>query len=1389
MSGLFFRSVLAIFLPSLVSPAVADLVTVEFSPLAERLISRQEQVPVATSNGLTLIVPNPDGRPRDRFIEVLVGIDVGAIPLTETSLRVSIFNIDQTAALTPVNFNILGTSALLKIDLRAQGIKNARLTVQLFHNTQQLGAVETLLVSNPRLPVPTNQMPIPVQLDVPPGNDPTLLHPVTFGVPFPAGTFWDEDMASLRLVNDAGTEIPTQKEIAARWSDQGSVKWVRFDACVLPEDGCKVTVSQNPPAITPSPVIVTQGTQTVTLTNAHASYELGIGSSPVKRILVGGVLVASAGTSRGLYVIDQNDRVASASDNGETMVVESSGPVAACVRFEGDYRTSTGEVIARHITRVELQAASAVANVTHTLILTRDTNELWLKEVGWDWVIENAATPVALFATSPDNASNYQQVSLDQTNDAAWMIQDQYPQFGSTVAHYAIKHERTSGTVTVAEGTACGDWAALVGVNRGLGIACQDAARQHPKEFYTTAGLLTLKLFSSRAGETLDFRGPALASRWNKGGWLTAAEQAAVSAKPSNALGWAKTHELRLVPFNGVAPGAALAGTIGSAADPIVAMIDKAWLTESKAMGSLSPRDPTSFPEAEAFLDTVVQQWMNSIDDQGEYGFVDYFAGPHYYVGSELPISARYRLAYALRTNFWRIYARSGDATIGEFIRESSRSFMDNCISHWGSTAKTKGYFNIASDTFNDRYPYYWEDTSASEMSTSSDLNQFLYDYYLHGYRRAADVVIQWKDTVIAIQGTSAWRQLVLLNHMIQAYSLTWDPQLRAGIEELIDVLYDANSVIRLTKDRPYSSTVYKSASDVGSLIDASEVLRIRRAEEMAEALSKYWWDLRIGLANPGRFKLGQVAQFLYDRSSDAAIPQMLSLAVSQTAAATPSIFASQADFESGGILFALNLINDTSTTAPAAWAGFKDMEQPVSVIVAKNEGESIRLKVRTTSRKVGGNLEIHQVEPRANRDGQITNLMQITATTKEVYGGSGVYGNAFNVLIPIDADAGSYQIKPVHTGETVVVASAATRMVIYAPRYWWPSPTYRTPASRYYFNVPADRQDPQIFFEGTARLFLPNGDPYQSGAAHHGWVDLPLGQSGLWSFRPVDCQMVAVSDIPPFFAVDDPNSYFEPDMYQKPVDDFIYPLTPDTGQQYVPGIEPGGQALLLTGARTLTLADGPFPSEKGTIEFYFQPRWSTFELYPAGIRTLFRMTTDGTLGWSLFHPIDVSKDVWPASKSVGSRMLRGKIPAAIGASTPKHFYFDRRALFEKGRWVHIAMTWGIEDVASAKRVIQPHLIGRIFINGKSGQSNAYTYANQVVASSPTNLTFGPDFDGAIDLLKVSNIVRYKEDFVPSILDILEPDDNTAVIFPFDGDLTPTAPGPLGTFNVIQVSP
>ncbi|HNS32536.1 MAG TPA: hypothetical protein PKN36_06130, partial [bacterium] len=115
---------------------------------------------------------------------------------------------------------------------------------------------------------------------------------------------------------------------------------------------------------------------------------------------------------------------------------------------------------------------------------------------------------------------------------------------------------------------------------------------------------------------------------------------------------------------------------------------------------------------------------------------------------------------------------------------------------------------------------------------------------------------------------------------------------------------------------------------------------------------------------------------------------------------------------------------------------------------------------------------------------------------------------------------------------------------------------------------------------------------------------------------------------------------------------------------------------------------------------------------------------------------------------------------------------FQGEHYFKAGEWTHIAYTW---DVREGKANMEGNL--SIFINGNKlpfkwvayGLNELQKSKNFKLSDDGKEVTLGP-FDGTMDILRISDIVRYRENFVPSKTapDI---DANTRTLFLFDGTL------------------
>lgn len=1342
-------------------------------------------------------------RPGERRIKAEMDLPFFKDTGTDYQIEASVYALssDQPLARTTVTPSL--SKGTVAVDLRALSLTDARLRLNLLEGGQSVAAHEFFLSAQAPSFLPEAGTKIKVLLDAPYGAAPEGMSPVTFGIPLPVGAVWD--VSSLGLEDEQGRELPFQIEPAALWAPEGAVKWARADALVNPKDGCYVTIdAKSRPAEKPA-LKLQQLNDRIIIDTGAARYVLGKGKSPIIEIYQDDKLTAESRGARGLYVIDQNGRLGSAAAEDETMMVEAEGPVASCVRFEGYYKTDAGENLARHITRVENFAGQAAAKVTHTLVLSENTTNLWFKDIGWEFTVAPGSLPEAVFGISHTDPLLSKTLSLDGSS-SVYMLQDSHYRFAHDTNHFLIKSVNADGKEQIVlEGEECGEFAGLKGSAGGLIFGCRDAALQHPKEFEVSADKINLRLFSGRAGEELDFRTETLVKYWDLENWyqnavyerlkpsIPSAMEKVLNDIRSDAIGWAKTHDLFVSPLTPQANALDMATTALLNNRRVYALIDPAWSCKSSVFGPLHPKDPDNFPLAEDYIDDAFRIWEDRVAAFGDYGFIFYFASPHLSYRGKYARPYRYSglYTYTLRPDIWRAYIRSGDRSIREFSEKSNRTFGDSIMCHWPGNGKVHGLFLLDVRGGDDDFwaarnlPFHWQGSPLMELSSSSDLNNFLYDYYVTGSRRAREMVEEYSAGIKKFwtpeKARREWRGLMLTRMLAQAYSFNWDSELLELLEATTDAFCDEEGALGLSKDRPYRSSTYKTQVDLLGLYDAWEITGSPRYYRLMRDVSKFWWARDLGVW-PVFYvnNQGVMGDFLYQNTGNPAIVETLALqmrqALSRYAKGTgiPDFGAEKSTFVFHGLPFIQELIQQTGVDqqALASWAAYEDFGYPVSIILHKPDYGTVNVDIRTQGRlpelKESGSLGGVSVKPLGigTTSGlDVNRMVQMSDGTA-------------SVNIPKDAPEGAYEILTPPGGFNIAMADCLIPMVVYAPEYWCPAPPQR-PAVKWFFNVTADSLNPQIFIEQPALLFDPDGNAWGEGKPFSQWIDLPADQPGLWSFAPADgaatVGLVRVKNLPPFFAARDARNYFEPSLTWESQEKHQPPAKPEPGTIYIPGVSgvPGDQALYLDSKRTFTLRERDngkslLPFKEGTIEFSFKPSWSTFDL-PAEVRkTLLHISVESGIPWYFNYLKKPGAGEWLNSHVLSASFMSDGPKGRISMQT------WRQTILEAGEWVHVAMVWGPCDMSAftGKSAIRT-LTVVTYINGKRGKYKSYSgrlWENYFAADKPQALVLGRGIEAAYDELRLSDSQRYAKDFnPPSAEERLALDEHTLALFHFDG--------------------
>ena len=1344
----------------------------ELPPIAQHLGSVQGEA-------LELRLERTGIQAGERYLAMPFRLRVGDLPLHRLRLKATVRPLGGGAPLASAECRPERPMGKVVVDLRQLRLSKAAVGLMLLDDETVLARASVLVSAAAPTTLFAAGQRAKILLDPPEGVEPEAGWPVSFGVPFPAGALWNEER--VRLVNAKGQEIPHQKEVTGRWGPDGAVKWLRIDALVNPQEKvCFVEAASSTDAAVPeNAVSLREEGESVVIQTGVYRYVLGKGRSPIREIWMEGRCIATSKGAHGLYVVDQAGRLGTASAEAETMTVEARGPVAACVRFEGFYRDEGGEQMAKHTTRVECLAGRPLARITHTLVLTNDTNKVWFKDIGWELAVAPGAAPAAWFGADRDRWDATETVALNGGRPQAFMTQDEHFRFGRGKNRSRVAAlDGAAQPSSVREGEEMGDWAALHGPQGGLLFGCRDSARQHPKEFAVERSRIVLKLYSPRAGEELDFRAPAVAERCNFEEWHRVAVSKTyrdaqwmerVKKLPSNALGWAKTHELWLEVLPPAAPIQDAARRSFLHSRPVYAHVDPTWIYQTEVMGKLHPRDPEQFPDLERVAALALDYQLSRMPAFGEYGFMYYGGGPHIGYKGNFPVMKRWKSIYCVREAVWLMYVRSADRRVRELAFATNRGLMDYYMIHHDGKRKVKGAFvmtdggdALAGDN-QACLPFPWQGGSALSIATTTHLDPFLWMYHLAGDRRARDVVENYGEAVKALLRPHVMRggrPIQVLKAIAQTYTLTWDPHLRAMADALGDYLYRPGTTTDVTDEKP-AGMFYKLTSDLPSLIQISQIFGSQRYYDMAlrSAMWRWYFAIPFDLLDYG-YTLGSVGPWLYEQNGDPSIPEWLRVRMREA----PTLYDSAAErfpdphaycgaynyFFLRDFPFVQDLVLRTGVLEEplVSWTAYEPFGSETSVFVKKEQ----KARLAVWLRGFGNAVEIRR--PDGGRPS--FPVHHFVGRTQ--------------VVIPLEAGNGVYEIASPNT-EAIhcALATSDVPLVVRASGYWRPFPAERPPR-RIFFGLPEGENAGRIFFEGAAQLYDPDGKPFGNDDVT-GWVDLPADKPGVWSFALTERKLVKVENLPPVFAMRSAKHYFDPGVLwerveKRPESEAVPPET-----VFVKGaIETkGNQALHLAGRRQFRMPAGPahpsgdgtafLPLPEGTIEFFYKPNWSTFEVRGSSISLA--TVSAKPEPWSLRYYMRPQMNYHYEYNLYGIGWRDGKW------KTGTIRCYRRPTLIERDKWVHIAWTWSREH---NRQHGFTSLRMFIYVDGRAGPcyGNAARYSH--MTGLTTLLALHPS--AAYDELRISDMRRYHQDFdPPSRKRELEMDQHTRALFHFNGDV------------------
>lgn len=212
---------------------------------------------------------------------------------------------------------------------------------------------------------------------------------VTWGVPWPKGTFSKSDSAHLRVAG--GRSLPVQSWPLAYWPD-GSVKWLGVAAVLSPADGDSITLVKGAGPAPSLQISVRQpGIEVIREVDTGVmKVEVGDrGQYAVQQISRGGR--SSVGGISLVGMIEKRQR------NGEievrrrenmtgiieNLTVEQSGPIRAVFKLTGKYRSErSGRMILPFVLRLVFYAGSDSVELVHSFTVDIDSSRDFIAALG-----------------------------------------------------------------------------------------------------------------------------------------------------------------------------------------------------------------------------------------------------------------------------------------------------------------------------------------------------------------------------------------------------------------------------------------------------------------------------------------------------------------------------------------------------------------------------------------------------------------------------------------------------------------------------------------------------------------------------------------------------------------------------------------------------------------------------------------------------------------------------------------------------------------------------------------------------------------------------------------------------------------------------------------------
>ncbi|OGV48236.1 MAG: hypothetical protein A2017_13575 [Lentisphaerae bacterium GWF2_44_16] len=1258
---------------------------------------------------------------------------------------------------------------------------------------------------------------IPIHIDIP--EKCNIDWSITCGIPLPKGKY--NDISLFSVVDAKGKTVPSQIDKTATWRN-GFLRWMLVNFQASPGQSYFFKTGKTNSSETQKGIEIKKTDKETLINTGKAEFTLKNDEALISSIKIGNREIISD-SSKDAYLVDNRGRKAylGGKDSEIETKILLNGKMSTVIRKEGWYVTENDkQKIARGIVWLYFYGNSPYVKLVHRLVLTEDTNNVWFKDIGINF---NMNTQDALFAVAKGLKKP---LAIEiKKGDEAWMLQEDFPHFMSEKSNFSLIRKTVSGKKEISSGKQCGDWCDISSEKGGMTVVLRDFAEQFPKEFTVTDKGLTVHLWAGRCGRELDFRTPTLIKEyWGEWTKYFDAGVSVLEQIPSNAQCSAKTHVLWLLPHSEKETSQQITEAAYIAAEGALVYPEPSWICATETIGPpMLQKDSVKYSEEEAFISDTFDRILLPEKYFPFTGYICWGANPATRYGKDATTGKYYGvwwrvngiIDYLLRRNVWTLYARSGERKYFKFGEKFNRFIGDMNMHHWDNNGtekegnkKVKGAFaggpfpksfKNSARTEIDNVPFYWGWASVNGGGSGIDSTNMLLHFYFTGewdvweYADNNAEAIK-KNDFLQIKKVDQWMPILpYVRNYVNLYSMKWDKQLGEIAKDLTYKIIDPaspNSISLQAKPSP----LYKIGRNAIAMLD---YYRFTDDEFVRNAFLKMIdYDFRFGGAKPDdpigyQDSTGMVLSVAYFFTGDekyfrrayqtvdagiksekasskkSDMPYYTQCLNYQACLNMPVILKALSDYK--GRLDPVPILVKNMDSTSNAWAVFhkeKDKSVDISMEVELQNADECVITVIGPDNKIVGDVEITKKEKRM---------------TDDLYKASIYY---FELKIPAVAPEGIYRLGHKNPGAFTIIDSNVKKMALEAPDGFWTGEY--TP---FYFNVPREADTVEIFTELPVEITKADGSPAKDkNGKESGKMSLPAdGSHGFWKIESRYPSFIKFLNLPSVTACLEKERFFIPEKLM-PAKSSIHVSKP--GETFPAGVI--GKSIQLGAKegvrfnRGKKLEDGTyenFPLLKGTIEFYYRPNWSATDISFASPSDLTHTIINaGAIGirysYGYTHTNKANLETSLGQTKLADRGKKGGRP-----------YGNNARFFPKaGDWVHIAVTWNIENAYKSFKKTDykfTHEISEIFINGVKCK-RAFSYPIRLnlralgknftndfeIPELPEWITLTP-CNGSLDELRISDVVRYQNDFTPSDMPF-GADKNTKLLMHFDNDITAT---------------